>query len=369
MLNSKFLMKCTAIVLSAIMFFGCVPSAFAYIHPSFVYDPDSDSNGIKEDVFFTPGEVLVGITEEAEKTMSLEEIRSHLKELFPNDEIDFTDLYWANYTNEDGTSDEICHSVFCLVFKEKSKEIVWKAIDILNNSPYVYFAQPDYNAEVRQYHPGEVLFYVNEEGEYKMHSLIYKEEWRKEFLPGLEYKFTHSAMYVGDGSGYSIKFTEETCEMVWKAIELLKNCPYVLTAEPIYYGRWTDIGPTITFPYVDSNDKNVKNTNPVTDPTNTVTVVNDGDKNTDTTNPVTDVKGDEKKTEPEDTQTNFVKGDADGDGELSVKDATCIQMYLANLISEQNIDYSAAIVSGTGTVTINDATMIQMKLAGLLNDW
>lgn len=65
----------------------------------------------------------------------------------------------------------------------------------------------------------------------------------------------------------------------------------------------------------------------------------------------------------------YVKGDADGDGKLSVKDATCIQRYLAGLISEQEINYSFAKVCETDEVTVIDATMIQKVIAGILTDW
>lgn len=65
----------------------------------------------------------------------------------------------------------------------------------------------------------------------------------------------------------------------------------------------------------------------------------------------------------------YVKGDADGDGKISVKDATCIQRYLVGLISEQEINYSSARVCETDEVTVVDATMIQKVIAGILTDW
>lgn len=73
-------------------------------------------------------------------------------------------------------------------------------------------------------------------------------------------------------------------------------------------------------------------------------------------------------TTPDDTGI-YVKGDADGDGKLSVKDATCVQRYLAGLISEQEINYSSAKVCGTDEVTVVDATMIQKVIACILTDW
>ena len=62
----------------------------------------------------------------------------------------------------------------------------------------------------------------------------------------------------------------------------------------------------------------------------------------------------------------IIKGDVDGDGYMSISDATCIQLYLAylcDLTSEQKL---AADVDGDGLVTISDATKIQMVLASLI---
>lgn len=57
-------------------------------------------------------------------------------------------------------------------------------------------------------------------------------------------------------------------------------------------------------------------------------------------------------------------GDADMDGSITVLDATRIQRFLADLITERDIDKEAADVSGDG-VDILDATAIQRYLADL----
>lgn len=62
-------------------------------------------------------------------------------------------------------------------------------------------------------------------------------------------------------------------------------------------------------------------------------------------------------------------GDADGDGEVTILDATCIQRHLVSvadaLIQEENI--KAATVSGEDELSITDATLIQRFLAGLID--
>jgi hypothetical protein len=55
-------------------------------------------------------------------------------------------------------------------------------------------------------------------------------------------------------------------------------------------------------------------------------------------------------------------GDADGDGVITVFDATCIQRYLVGLVDEINL--AAADVSGDG-IDISDATYIQRYLVSL----
>ena len=65
--------------------------------------------------------------------------------------------------------------------------------------------------------------------------------------------------------------------------------------------------------------------------------------------------------EPED---DFIPGDADGDGVVSIFDATAIQRYLAYIIPE-NFNEKAADYDGDGVVTVFDATAIQRFLAGM----
>ncbi len=64
------------------------------------------------------------------------------------------------------------------------------------------------------------------------------------------------------------------------------------------------------------------------------------------------------------TGKEFLLGDANGDGEVTVIDATCIQRKLVNLSVVVYIE-KAADVDGDGEVTILDAAWIQRYLAGL----
>ena len=62
-------------------------------------------------------------------------------------------------------------------------------------------------------------------------------------------------------------------------------------------------------------------------------------------------------------KTAWVKGDANGDGAVSISDVTCIQNYLADL--PVGIVLDAADVTGDGEIAVTDVTNIQYFLAGL----
>lgn len=61
---------------------------------------------------------------------------------------------------------------------------------------------------------------------------------------------------------------------------------------------------------------------------------------------------------------DVVLGDANGDGEVTISDATAIQMYIAHY-KNITIDLENADVNGDGTVNIHDVTKIQLMLTSL----
>ena len=73
--------------------------------------------------------------------------------------------------------------------------------------------------------------------------------------------------------------------------------------------------------------------------------------------------------EPEeyiDYDPEYVLGDADGDGKVTVMDATTIQKYKAYLIGADKVHMEAADVDKDGYVSVIDATKIQKYLASLI---
>ena len=63
--------------------------------------------------------------------------------------------------------------------------------------------------------------------------------------------------------------------------------------------------------------------------------------------------------------TRNIKGDADGNGECDIIDATVIQRYNASIISAYDFYKPLGDVDGDSDVTVIDATLIQRKEAGM----
>ena len=59
-------------------------------------------------------------------------------------------------------------------------------------------------------------------------------------------------------------------------------------------------------------------------------------------------------------------GDVDGDGAITVQDATVIQRALANMKTPENANLDAGDVDNDGEITSNDVTLILRYAAGLI---
>ncbi len=64
----------------------------------------------------------------------------------------------------------------------------------------------------------------------------------------------------------------------------------------------------------------------------------------------------------------YAVGDANGDGKISVADATAIQKYIASIIEFSDIQKTAGEVTGDNRITVSDATKIQKYIAGIVQD-
>ena len=70
---------------------------------------------------------------------------------------------------------------------------------------------------------------------------------------------------------------------------------------------------------------------------------------------------------PAAASNSYFRGDADGDGRVTIVDATTIQKYLAGFNMPENFQQEACEVNGDGSITISDVTEIQRYLAGFDN--
>lgn len=102
-------------------------------------------------------------------------------------------------------------------------------------------------------------------------------------------------------------------------------------------------------------------TNPTTKPTTQPTTATTMPTTVPTTAPTT-VPTTAPTTSPTDPEPEFILGDVDGDGRVSIADATYIQKYLVNMTGYTNIDLKVADVDKDGRISIKDATAIQYML-------
>ncbi len=70
---------------------------------------------------------------------------------------------------------------------------------------------------------------------------------------------------------------------------------------------------------------------------------------------------------PDWRQPVLLRGDANGDGDVTIDDVTLIQMHLADILYLDDNQLKAAEVDGDGDVTIDDVTRIQMYLAEIID--
>ena len=65
------------------------------------------------------------------------------------------------------------------------------------------------------------------------------------------------------------------------------------------------------------------------------------------------------------SDSSAIVGDVDGDGLVTVVDATLIQKYSAQLIGDNDLNITAADVNLNDQINVDDATKVQIYSAGL----
>lgn len=64
----------------------------------------------------------------------------------------------------------------------------------------------------------------------------------------------------------------------------------------------------------------------------------------------------------------YLIGDADTDGEVSILDATAIQLHIADIQHISDLGLLAADADRDGDVSVLDATQIQLYIAGIIDE-
>ncbi len=62
-------------------------------------------------------------------------------------------------------------------------------------------------------------------------------------------------------------------------------------------------------------------------------------------------------------------GDVNGDGEVTIDDATAIQKYVADMTEFDDARFSAADVNNDGDLTIDDAILVQKYVAEMITSF
>lgn len=123
--------------------------------------------------------------------------------------------------------------------------------------------------------------------------------------------------------------------------------------------------PTTPPTETDESTANTTDTTPTTNPTEFTTNPTEETETTETTQPTKPTTASTAPTTTEAPTEARLLGDADGDGEVNIKDVTAIQQHLVGLRDLTPENYLNSDVDGSGKVTIKDASYIQRWQLGI----
>lgn len=217
-------------------------------------------------------------------------------------------------------------SVYLIIFKEKTKEIVWKALEILENSPTIQYADPDF------------YFYTQEVPDEEVYQNLYKELKTPAFTPDNSAEGSRrelGELLLAVYNSFYVKAPEGmVSENYHDKVQLLET--YKMTKK-LYDNNASD-DETYRRACDDINRWYAALIPPDVDP-------------------------------GFDALENHLIGDADGDGAITVMDATRIQRVLVDLDTVfRAIAERYACITGA-ELNILDATQIQRYLAGFVTKY
>lgn len=258
-MRKKIFKAVVSAVLTAVMLFAAIPFAA------------DAANSAPADIDFEYGAVLVGMRRNA----------PNVRELLTDFEIEK-----VNGLDSEERPDNWRNTYRVVYFKEKSREIVFRAIEALKNNPYINSVEPFYFTYM-DYAPGELLVIAKSAAAISL---------------GLRNFEIENCRMIHSAKIYHVVLAEKTKEVVKLAVEALNGRSGIEAAEPNYYRHTCEV--------------------------------------------------------------IEIKGDANFDKKLDINDVTDIQKYAAKIYDENDICVELANISGNDRVSIIDATLIQKKIAG-----
>ena len=406
-MKGAFSSKFVSICLVAVLLLGCIPSILAVNSNSQTSNYSSTEENINGREF-VPGELIL-VTAYPVTDKCIRDLLPGFDFTYignpPDDEVDEDGLWFEGY--------------YHLRFSEKTKEIVFRALELLQDNP-----KPVISA-----HPVWITGTTSATSTIPNHSIVPGEitiqtaypvtdRFIRDLLP--DFEFT----YIGnppddevdeEGLGfegyYHLSFTEKSEEVVFRALDILKKQPMpVIAAHPVY------VQPTTSeISFVIPTDNSDEYTTAPYEPSGIILVDVIGNVTKDMLEDIEVTKiswlgnyinNTDNKIHSEyeiflaeNTEENMqmaidillkypnvcravawdssfgniirptnpdkrIIGDADSDGRVTVRDATLTQKYIAGIVKRDKIDYEAANISGSGTLSVRDATLIQKAIAG-----
>ena len=252
----------------------------------------------------------------------------------------------------DALTSSFPQTIYKVTFAEQNTDVVWRALEILENAPSILFADPDYYQHVDNASPDDpepnptealwqtgadptpedIVFAVN-----NRYSDIRSDVSADAITVRNSYRFKCMPAYIVD---YRIEGCNCYADAVWEEYTL---GDYLLYSSCAYEPKlWID---NKLFELSAAYRANILSDEMLQE---LVEANYQGGIN-------------EIKCR---LVTRFIKGDADGDGEVSIIDATVIQRHEAN-IANGAFYKPLADVDGDSEVNIIDATLIQRSEAGM----
>lgn len=231
---------------------------------------------------------------------------------------------------------------YCVRFVEKSKEIVWRALEVLENSPSIKYADPDYYAHTCEVIPRP----TQSSGQWKTGDPLTADAIidaandlynARDLFPTEDIRITDSHKFK-NSPAYAVNFTVKGYSYYTVMMEKYLGEYLLYTSLPQSYIFFNNR----LYPFEEAYKEGVLTDEMLTELAELSYTGGNGYR----------------------ILTKDIKGDADGDGECTIVDATMIQRHEAN-IATTSFFQPLADVNDDSEANVIDATLIQRNQAGI----